>query len=83
MQKEEAIKQNYHLAWHTAAFVGGLFAGKLPDLNKILSTPLVKSSPKKVDDELEESKVAALFDSMKYKLKDDKGNSLIQSSKLN
>lgn len=77
-KKEEQVKLNYHLAWHTAAFVGGLFAGKLPDLNELLSA---SSKPKVINEQVEETKIAAMFESMKYQLKDDQGNSLIKVEK--
>lgn len=73
-KKDEEVKLNYHLAWHIAAFVGGLFAGKLPDLNELLSTT---SKPKQVNEEVEETKIFAMFEAMKHSLKDDEGNSLI------
>ncbi len=79
IRKEEAIKNNYHLAWHVSAFVGGLFSGKLPDLQAILDKPIYRRKETgPINEEVENSKIKAMLDAMSSKLVDKNGNSLIK-----
>lgn len=68
-KKEEKIKDNYHLAWHIAAFVGSLFDGKLPDLNALMIEKIFDNEDS--NEENEDKRLLVIMQSLQNRLGKD------------